>query len=151
MLLPFLLQLSVVSVRDIGPDYAITLRAWRQAWLEKRHHITAELGYSQAWWLKYDFYFAYCEAAFDIKYIHDYHVTWKKAGQPEPAAPLGVAQPPAATAAAVSTVVAAAEAGAGWVKQELPTDSVTQVRGTLLCAAGAGSILNVCVCACLYL
>lgn len=26
------LQLSVVSVRDIGPDYAITLRAWRDAW-----------------------------------------------------------------------------------------------------------------------
>jgi hypothetical protein len=25
-------QLSIVKVRDIGPDYAITLRAWRQAW-----------------------------------------------------------------------------------------------------------------------
>jgi hypothetical protein len=29
---PLLPQLSVVSVRDIGPDYAITLRAWRDAW-----------------------------------------------------------------------------------------------------------------------
>lgn len=91
---------------------------------EKRHHITAELGYSESWWLKYDFYFAYCEAAFDMRYIHDYHVTWRKREQQEPA--IGAPQPTAA--GAVSTVVAAAEAGAGWVKQELPTDSVTQVR-----------------------
>jgi cyclopropane fatty-acyl-phospholipid synthase-like methyltransferase len=28
--------LSVHSIRDIGPDYAITLRAWRSAW-EKYH------------------------------------------------------------------------------------------------------------------
>lgn len=33
LLLP---QLSVVSVRDIGPDYAITLRAWRDAWRVRR-------------------------------------------------------------------------------------------------------------------
>lgn len=95
---------------------------------EKRHHITAELGYSDTWWRKYDFYFAYCEAAFDIRYIHDYHVTWRKGEHAEPAGLAAHAQP--AAGAAVSTVVAAAEAGAGWVKQELPTDSFTQVRTT---------------------
>jgi hypothetical protein len=89
---------------------------------EKRHHITAELGYSETWWRKYDFYFAYCEAAFDMRYIHDYHVTWHKSAAAEPAGSLAAAQP-----AAVAAVVAAAGAGAGWVKQELPTDSFTQV------------------------
>lgn len=92
---------------------------------EKRHHITAELGYSQTWWRKYDFYFAFCEAAFDVRYIHDFHVTWVKGQQQEHTGLTAGAQP--AAAAAVSTVVAAAEAGAGWVKQELPTDSFTQV------------------------
>lgn len=95
---------------------------------EKRHHITAELGYSQTWWRKYDFYFAFCEAAFDVRYIYDFHVTWVKGQQHEHTGVLAGAQP--AAAAAVSTVVAAAEAGAGWVKQELPTDSFTQVRAT---------------------
>jgi hypothetical protein len=28
--------LSVRKVRDIGPDYAITLRAWREAWERER-------------------------------------------------------------------------------------------------------------------
>jgi hypothetical protein len=36
-----LVQLSVVSVRDIGPDYAITLRAWREAW-RVRHTARTE-------------------------------------------------------------------------------------------------------------
>jgi hypothetical protein len=107
------------------------LTSWRCLCLpppqEKRHHITAELGYSETWWRKYDFYFAYCEAAFDIRYIHDYHVTWRKSEQQEAAGTLAYAHP--ASAGAVSTVVAAAEAGAGWVKQELPTDSFTQVCG----------------------
>ena len=36
------------------------------------------LGYSERFWRKYQFYFAYCEAAFDARYIHDYHVVWAK-------------------------------------------------------------------------
>ncbi|KIY98774.1 cyclopropane fatty acid synthase [Monoraphidium neglectum] len=58
--------LSVRRVRDIGPDYAITLRAWRAAW-EREKEAVLSLGYSQRFWLKYQFYFAYCEAAFDAK------------------------------------------------------------------------------------
>lgn len=57
-----------------------------------------------------------------MRYIHDYHVTWHKSEAQEPAGSLASAQP-----AAVAAVVAAAGAGADWVKQELPTDSFTQV------------------------
>ena len=66
---------------DIGPDYAVTLRAWRKAWEERKDEILA-LGYSQRFWRKYRFYFAYCEGAFDAKYIHTFQVTWVKSQQP---------------------------------------------------------------------
>ncbi len=34
------------------------------------------------------FYFAYCEAAFDAKYIHNYHILWvKDASVPAPVVP----------------------------------------------------------------
>jgi cyclopropane fatty-acyl-phospholipid synthase-like methyltransferase len=44
-------NLAVTAVRDIGPDYAITLRAWRQAWNVRKQDILA-LGYSEKFWLK---------------------------------------------------------------------------------------------------
>lgn len=40
---------------DIGPDYAVTLRAWREAWEEKKEQLLA-LGYSERFWRKYRFY-----------------------------------------------------------------------------------------------
>ena len=40
------------SVRDIGPDYAITLRAWRAAWEDKKA-AALQLGYSDRFWRKY--------------------------------------------------------------------------------------------------
>lgn len=58
--------LSVHTVTDIGPDYALTLRDWRHAWECNKADVLA-LGYSQRFWLKYHFYFAYCEAAFDAR------------------------------------------------------------------------------------
>ena len=33
------------------------------------------------------FYFAYCEAAFDAKYIHNFQTTWLKAGEAAGACP----------------------------------------------------------------
>jgi cyclopropane fatty-acyl-phospholipid synthase-like methyltransferase len=44
-------DLAVTAVRDIGPDYAITLRAWRDAWNKRKQDILA-LGYSEKFWLK---------------------------------------------------------------------------------------------------
>jgi len=69
--------LALAGTHDIGPHYAVTLRAWRKQWEEKRDHII-KIGYSERFWRKYQFYFAYCEAAFDLRYIHDYHLTFKK-------------------------------------------------------------------------
>ncbi len=138
---------QVRSVRDVGLDYAITLRAWRAAWEEKKAAVV-QLGYSERFWRKYRhasllvpiqhtqhyrerhywpagraalllvgctpggslyvldgrgtplqasiwlsllpcrFYFAYCEAAFDANYIHNYHIlSVKDASVPAPVVP----------------------------------------------------------------
>lgn len=44
--------LQVQGCRDIGLDYAITLRDWRAAWEEKREAVL-QLGYSDRFWRKY--------------------------------------------------------------------------------------------------
>ena len=44
--------LSMTAVTDIGPDYALTLRAWRAAWEQEKEAAVA-LGYSERFWRKY--------------------------------------------------------------------------------------------------
>ena len=45
------------------------------------------------------FYFAYCEAAFDAKYIHDYHILWVK----DAAATTALASQPLPSSAALTS------------------------------------------------
>jgi len=72
--------LALHGTDDIGPDYAVTLRKWREAWEAKKDEVLA-LGYSERFWRKYRFYFVYCEAAFDARYIHTFQMTWSKDGE----------------------------------------------------------------------
>jgi cyclopropane fatty-acyl-phospholipid synthase-like methyltransferase len=44
-------HLVAVGLRDIGPDYAITLRAWRKNWIENWQRIV-DLGYSEVFMRK---------------------------------------------------------------------------------------------------
>lgn len=44
--------LTAAGLRDIGPDYAITLRAWRENWRARWRDIAA-LGYSEAFMRKW--------------------------------------------------------------------------------------------------
>ena len=69
--------LTVHNITDIGEDYAVTLRKWRESWESRKEEIL-QLGYSEKFWRKYRFYFVYCEAGFDAKYIHTYQITWVK-------------------------------------------------------------------------
>jgi hypothetical protein len=85
-----------------------------------------KLGYSEKFWLKYDFYFAYCEAGFDAKYIHNFHVTWEKRPGHAGAGTAAASDPAAGSVSAAGTTSGPGDV-AGWVRQELPSDSVTQV------------------------
>lgn len=45
-------HLVAVGLHDIGPDYALTLRAWRDSWVQNWQNIT-KLGYSEVFMRKY--------------------------------------------------------------------------------------------------
>eukprot|EP01025_Chloroclados_australasicus_P005212 TRINITY_DN11504_c0_g2_i5.p1 TRINITY_DN11504_c0_g2~~TRINITY_DN11504_c0_g2_i5.p1 ORF type:complete len:1114 (+),score=82.38 TRINITY_DN11504_c0_g2_i5:37-3378(+) len=70
-------SLNLAEAIDIGEHYAITLRQWRKKWEQKKDKILS-IGYGQRFWRKYQFYFAYCEAAFDAGYIKNYHLVFNK-------------------------------------------------------------------------
>jgi cyclopropane-fatty-acyl-phospholipid synthase len=56
--------LEVVDELRFGKDYARTLRHWRTRFLARRAQVLA-LGFDEAFLRLWDFYLAYCEAAFE--------------------------------------------------------------------------------------
>ena len=62
---------------DIGLHYAVTLRLWRERMMHHAQRILS-MGYSRKFLRMFEFYFAYCEAAFANKLIYDLQMTWVK-------------------------------------------------------------------------
>ena len=60
-----------------GPDYAETLRRWRDAFLAERERVMVA-GFDQRFMLIWEFYLAYCEAAFDERNIDVVQYTLQK-------------------------------------------------------------------------
>ena len=56
--------LEVVNERAFGPDYAETLRRWRADFLSRDGQVR-QLGFDTRFMRIWEFYLAYCEAAFD--------------------------------------------------------------------------------------
>jgi len=56
--------LQVVDEFAFGPDYAETLRRWRDKFLAARAEVL-QLGFDERFMRLWEFYLAYCEAAFD--------------------------------------------------------------------------------------
>ena len=56
--------LEVVDAFPFGPDYAETLRRWRDAFLARKAEVAA-LGFDERFMRIWEFYLSYCEAAFD--------------------------------------------------------------------------------------
>ena len=63
-------DLRIVSVDDIGPHYAHTLRLWRERFLENSAAIRS-LGFPKSFLRMWEYYFAYCEAGFAERYLGD--------------------------------------------------------------------------------
>lgn len=72
----------VIQTEDIGPHYAETLRRWRLRFNAKRAEIL-KLGYPERLFRAWNYYFSYCEAAFDARYIHDLHIVLTREKNPE--------------------------------------------------------------------
>lgn len=56
--------LEVIDELKFGPDYAETLRRWRHDFMDKKTQVL-KLGFDSKFILIWEFYLAYCEAAFD--------------------------------------------------------------------------------------
>ncbi len=56
-------DLRVHHMEDIGPDYAVTIRHWRERMFTKLADVRS-LGYSEEFIRMWEFYFCYCEGGF---------------------------------------------------------------------------------------
>ena len=63
-------RLQVAGLEEIGPHYAPTLAAWRERFLDRLDDVR-RLGYDERFVRTWDFYLAYCEAAFRTRSLRD--------------------------------------------------------------------------------
>jgi cyclopropane-fatty-acyl-phospholipid synthase len=63
-------SLRRVGLEEIGPHYAPTLQAWRTRFLSRLDTVR-RLGYDERFIRTWDFYLAYCEAAFRTRSLRD--------------------------------------------------------------------------------
>jgi cyclopropane-fatty-acyl-phospholipid synthase len=64
----------------LWPDYAETLRRWREAFLARQRQVL-QLGFDESFMRIWEFYLAYCEAAFDMGNIDVVQYTLVKAAR----------------------------------------------------------------------
>lgn len=70
-------DLQIVHLEDIGPHYALTLRAWRRRVLDRREAVRA-LGFSESFVRLWEYYLAYCEAGFLERTVGDAQIVLTK-------------------------------------------------------------------------
>jgi cyclopropane-fatty-acyl-phospholipid synthase len=70
-------DMRLFHLEDIGPHYAPTLRAWRERLLERWAEARA-LGKEEPFLRMFEYYLAYCEAAFEERYIGDAQMLFVK-------------------------------------------------------------------------
>lgn len=61
-------NLNIFDVEDISPSYVRTLKMWRDVFNAKEAMVRAQ-GFDKSFMRKWNYYFAYCEAAFDMRNI----------------------------------------------------------------------------------
>ena len=64
-------DMTLVDLKDLGLDYAATLKAWFNTFNEKLHSGQVTLpGLNETFIRKWNYYLCYCEAAFDMRNIN---------------------------------------------------------------------------------
>jgi cyclopropane-fatty-acyl-phospholipid synthase len=71
-------ELVVYGLEDIGINYAATLRGWRERFLANIERVRA-LGYDTRFERIWEFYLAYCEAAFATRSLRDLQLVLTRA------------------------------------------------------------------------
>lgn len=62
------LNMDLVSVERMGQSYAKTLNCWAKNFEAKKEQIK-QLGFDEAFYLKWFFYFIFCEVGFEVDYV----------------------------------------------------------------------------------
>ncbi len=73
-------RLVVDRLDNIGPDYAITLRRWRENFLAAWDRIEP-LGFDLRFRRTWEYYLAYCEAAFAAHYLQNLQIAFRRPHQ----------------------------------------------------------------------
>jgi cyclopropane-fatty-acyl-phospholipid synthase len=69
--------LELCGIEDITPDYARTLRIWKQNFYENIRQVR-DLGYSKQFIRMWEFYLSYCEGGFSERHIGDVQMLFHK-------------------------------------------------------------------------
>lgn len=72
-------DLRLINLEDIGVSYGLTLRHWRQRFLEQREAVRA-LGYDDRFMRMWEFYLAYCEGGFIERAIGNVQLLFARPG-----------------------------------------------------------------------
>ena len=72
-------NLWLENLHDLGPDYARTLRMWRERFNDRREEVMAQ-GFDARFVRTWNYYLAYCEAAFAWRNISVVQATWCRPG-----------------------------------------------------------------------
>lgn len=76
-------DLRLTHLEDIGPSYALTLKAWRERFVRRLSEVRA-LGYDARFVRLWEFYLAYCEGGFRERSIGDVQLLLAKPGSRAP-------------------------------------------------------------------
>lgn len=68
-------NLRMLAMDDFADGYARTLREWRRRFHQQLNAVR-ELGYPERFIRMWDYYFAYCEAAFEERSVGVVHAVW---------------------------------------------------------------------------
>ncbi|MBL9174633.1 MAG: class I SAM-dependent methyltransferase, partial [Verrucomicrobiales bacterium] len=72
-------NLWLENLHDLGQDYARTLRQWRERFNARREDVLAQ-GFDARFLRTWNYYLAYCEAAFAWRNISVVQATWSRPG-----------------------------------------------------------------------
>jgi cyclopropane-fatty-acyl-phospholipid synthase len=72
-------DLRLFHLEDIGPSYALTLKAWRERFMARRADVLAA-GYDERFIRMWEFYLAYCEGGFRERSIGDVQMLLTRPG-----------------------------------------------------------------------
>lgn len=74
-----LTDFRLLQLEDIGPHYAQTLRCWRDAFHQQLDKVRA-LGFSESFIRMWNYYFCYCEAAFEERQCNTVQMLLARSG-----------------------------------------------------------------------